>query len=104
MANILGARKSVQFPTNYLDKVCAQILREDDLDEGVDEKVHGGEEEYDEVADDDGPFHLALLAGLAHSLEEVDDRRQEEVHHAQDEGDEVARHAHQKSLVPAMQW
>ena len=91
----------MQFPPNHLDKVCAQILREDDLDEGVNEKVHGGEEEYDEVADDDGP-HLALLAGLAHSLEEVDDRRQEEVHHAQDEGDEVAHHAHQKSLVPAM--
>ena len=92
----------MQFPPNHLDKVCAQILREDDLDEGVNEKVHGGEEEYDEVADDDGP-HLSL-AGLAHSLEKVDDRRQEEVHHAQDEGDEVAHHAHQKSLVPAMQW
>ena len=86
----------MQFPSYHLDKVVAQILREEDLDQGVNKKVHGGNDEDDKVAYDDGP-----RLGSAHPLQEVDDRGQEEVHHSQQEGDKVAHDTHQVALVPA---
>ena len=86
----------MQFPSYHLDKVVAQILREEDLNQGVNKKVHGGNDEDDKVAYDDGPRLRS-----AHPLQEVDDRGQEEVHHSKQEGDKVAHDAHQVALVPA---
>ena len=87
--------KLCQFPHDQLQEVVAQVIREHCLNEGVDEKVDGGEEECDQRTERHGAGLRLTVAQQVHRGD------QEQVGHADGEGGEVAEGADHVPDVPA---